>query len=154
MEGFYPILIGASAVLALSAVGVMAILQPQARAQFVYAQLCVMVGIYVGFAIAELDGADFITRSDWSPLLIESALGLGFLFGGLAILRSARVWMLGLLVLGHGGVDLAHLLIDGAAGPDWYAFACILYDAIVGVAAVVMLSDRAPARPDGEPPVL
>jgi hypothetical protein len=158
MEGFHPILIGGTLALAAGAIGVMAILRPAARAQFVYGQLCVMVGIYVGFAIVGLDGKTFITRGDWSVLLIEAAVGLGFLFAGLAVLQSSRHWLLGVLVLGHGAVDLGHLMVESAAGPAWYAFACVVYDAAVGVAAIMMLPEKSPGRSGeragDEPPVL
>jgi len=142
MDVFDPFLIGATLALAAGAVGVMAVLQGAARRQFVYAQLCVMVGIYVGFAIAGLDGKEFLTRSDYSALIVESVAALIFIFAGLAVLGSRRVWMLGGLILAHGAVDLLHLIIDNAAGPAWYAFACILYDAIVGTAAVLLLSGK------------
>lgn len=146
MEPFNPILIGASLALAVAAIGVMSVLSPAARAQFAYGQLCVMVGIYVGFAIAALDGDPFVTRADLSPLLIEGTLGLIFLLVGLAILQGRRWWLLGALILAHGFTDFLHLVIDGSPGPDWYAFACILYDALVGAAAIIMLSTARGAR--------
>ena len=146
MSGVNPMLIAATLALAAAAVGVMAMLQAPSRARFVYAQLCAMVGIYVGFAIAGIDGKDFLTRGDWSALMIESVLALGFICLGLAALSSARAWMLGALILAHGATDFLHLLIDGSPAPAWYAFACILYDAIVGFAAVFMLSAPATER--------
>ncbi len=147
MEGFNPILIGVTLALAAGAIGVMSILKGPARAQFVYAQLCVMAGIYVGFALIGLDGKDFISRADWSALLIESVLALGFIVAGLTVLGSDRVWLLGALIFGHGATDFLHLVIDGAVGPAWYAFACVLYDAAVGAAAIMMLSAQSPQKP-------
>lgn len=147
MDGFNPILIGATLALAASAVGVMAILKGAARAQFVYAQLCVMAGIYVGFALTGLDGRDFISRADWSAFMVESVLALGFIFAGLAVLGSHRPWLLGALIFAHGATDVFHLIIEGSIAPAWYAFACILYDAIVGAAAIIMLSAQGPQKP-------
>lgn len=142
MTEFTPIMIGATLLLAGGAVGVMSVLSPKARAVFVYAQLVLMAGIYVGFAIASLDAADIIRRSDWSALLLESIVALGFVFAGLAALQSSRPWLLGVLILAHGVVDLAHLVFGGALSPNWYAFVCILYDGIVGLAAIWLLSLR------------
>ncbi len=101
MEGLNPFLAGATLALAAGAIGVMAILKGPARAQFVYAQLCVMVGIYVGFAVMGLDGKDFISRSDWSGVIVEGVFALGFIFAGLAALGSSRPWLLGALILAH-----------------------------------------------------
>lgn len=137
--GFNPLLIGAAVLLAAAAVGATAILSPKRRAAFVYAQLCLMVGIYVGFGLTALDAADFIGRSELSVLIIESAVALVFIFAGLGVLHTARSWLLGGLILAHGGVDLMHLFFKAAHSPDWYDFACILYDAIVGVAAIWLL---------------
>lgn len=137
-----PLMIGVAVLLAGAAIGVMAILSPKSRATFIYAQLVLMVGIYAGFAIASLDGADIIRRSDWSTLLIDALIALGFVFGGLAALQSSRPWLLGALILAHGSIDLMHLLLGSAHVPGWYAFVCILYDGIVGVAAVWLLSNR------------
>lgn len=147
MEGFNPILIGVTLALAAGAVGIMAILKGAARAQFVYAQLCVMAGIYVGFALMGLDDKDFISRADWSALMVEGVLALGFIFAGLAALGSHRPWLLGALIFAHGATDFFHLVIDGSLAPAWYAFACVLYDAVVGAAAVMMLSARSPQEP-------
>lgn len=144
MEGFNPVLIGVTLALAAGAIGVMRILHGQARAQFIYAQLCVMAGIYIGFALTGLDGKDFISRADWSALLVESVLALGFIFAGLAALGSHRPWLLGALIFAHGATDFFHLIIDGSVAPAWYAFACVLYDAVVGAAAVMMLSAQSP----------
>lgn len=142
MTEFMPFLIGAALLLAGGAVGVMAILSPRARATFIYAQLVLMVGIYAGFALSSLDAADIIRRSDWSALLIDTMVALGFVFAGLAALQSSRPWLLGALILAHGSIDLAHLLLGSAHVPSWYAFVCILYDGIVGVAAIWLLSER------------
>lgn len=140
MEALNPVLIGVTLALAGGAIGVMRVLQGRARAQFVFAQLCVMAGIYVGFALSGFEGRDFVGRADWSSLLVESTLALGFVFAGLAALGSHRPWLLGALIFAHGVTDFFHLIIDGSAAPAWYAFACVLYDALVGAAAVIMLS--------------
>lgn len=142
MEGLNTGLVIIALALAGGAIGIMAILGARARAQFVFAQLCLMSGIYVGFAIAELEAASFITRAELTPLIINSVIAIGLVFAGLAVLGSTRVWLLGVLIMAHGAFDLIHLLTTGGISPDWYAFACVLYDAIVGVAAVIMLSAR------------
>ncbi len=142
MDVFNPFLIGAALALAAGAIGVMSVLKGPARAQFVYGQLCVMAGIYVGFAIVGLDGKEFITRADWSALAVEVVLMLAFVFAGLAALSSNRPWLLGALIFAHGATDFMHLLIGDGTAPAWYAFACILYDAPVGAAAVLMLSSK------------
>ncbi len=147
MTGLNPFLIGAGVLLAGGAIGVLAVLSPRSRPAFVYAQLILMAGIYVGFAISSLDAADHIQRSDWSALIIESFTALAFLLGGLAVLYSSRVWLLGAMILAHGGVDLIHLLIGADYSPDWYEFLCILYDAIVGVAAIWLLSESPAKNP-------
>ena len=139
MEVFNPILIGATLALAAGAIGVMSVLPARMRAEFVYAQLCIMAGIYVGFAIVGLDGKDFITRSDWSAVIVETVLMLVFIFAGLAALNSERVWLLGVLILAHGATDFLHIVIGEGTAPAWYAFGCVLYDAAVGAAAVIML---------------
>ncbi len=146
MEVFNPFLIGATLGLAAASIGVMRLLKNAARAQFVFAQLCAMAGIYVGFAIVGLDGKDFISRSDWTSFAVEAALMAIFVFAGLAALGSHRPWLLGALIFAHGATDFLHLLIGGSSAPAWYAFACVLYDAVVGAAAVIMLS--VPSRPD------
>lgn len=138
----FNLIVGATLLLAAAAIGATAIMSPKQRAAFVYAQLCVMVGIYVGFALTALDGADFIGRPELSVLLIEAAVALVFIFAGLGLLYTARSWLLGGLILAHGGVDLMRLLFGAAHSPDWYDFACILYDAIVGVAAIRLLSEK------------
>lgn len=98
MTEFTPIMIGATLLLAGGAVGVMSVLSPKARAVFVYAQLVLMAGIYVGFAIASLDAADIIRRSDWSALLLESIVALGF-----CVCRPSGLAIVPALVV--GGVD-------------------------------------------------
>ncbi len=147
MTGLNPILIGAAVLLAGGAIGVLAVLSPKTRPAFVYAQLVLMVGIYVGFAISSLDAADYIKRSDWSMLIIESFTALAFLLGGLAVLHSSRAWLLGVMILAHGGVDLVHLLIGADYSPDWYEFLCIVYDAVVGFAAIWLLSESPAKNP-------
>jgi hypothetical protein len=141
MNGINLILIGAAVLLAGGAIGVLAVLSPKARPAFVYAQLVLIVGIYVGFAISNLDAAGDIQGSGWSILIIESFTALAFLMGGLAVVHSSRAWLLGVMLLAHGGVDLVHLLIGADYSPDWYEFLCIVYDAIVGVAAIWLLSE-------------
>lgn len=142
MTGLNSILIGAAILLAAAAVGATAILSPKRRAAFVYAQLCVMVGIYVGFALVALDAADFVGRAELSIVTTEAVVALIFMFAGLGVLHTARSWLLGGLILAHGGVDLMHLLFGAEYSPDWYEFACILYDAIVGVATIWLLSQK------------
>lgn len=144
MSGLNPILIGVTVLLAAAAVGSTAVLSPKNRAAFVYAQLVLMAGIYVGFAIAALDAATIIQRSDWSTLLFESLVAMAFIGGGLAVLNSDKAWLLGALILGHGGVDLIHLFAGGVA-PGWYAYLCVLFDAIAGSAYVWLLSKNSPA---------
>lgn len=147
MEAFNPILIGATLALAAGAIGVMSVLQGPARAHFVYAQLCAMAGIYVGFAIIGLEGKDFIARADWSAFAVEVVLMVVFIFAGLAALGSHRLWLLGALIFAHGATDFLHLVIGEGTAPAWYAFACTLYDAVVGAAAVLMLpAGPAPKR--------
>ncbi len=141
MDGLNPIWFAAALLLASGVVGAMVVLSPKSRPAFVYAQLVLMAGIYIGFAISYLDAADFVTRAHWSALVVESFIAIGFLLGGLALLQSSRPWLLGAMILAHGGVDLVHLLIGAGHSPDWYEFLCILYDAIVGVAAIWLLSD-------------
>jgi hypothetical protein len=143
MTGLNPILIGAAILLAGAALGVMAMLSPKNRAAFVFAQLAIMTGIYVGFALINLDSAEHIQRSQITALLIESIVSLSFVFIGLALLNTARAWMLGALILLHGGVDLLHLILNSTYSPEWYAFACIIYDAFVGVTAIWLLTDKA-----------
>ena len=140
MGDLNPVLIGVTLALAASTVGVMALLSPKNRPAFAYAQLLLMVGIYVGFAIIAFDAKEFPVRADWSILLVESLTALVFLVLGLAALSSSRPWILGALILAHGGVDLLHLLMNAAHSPEWYAFLCIVYDAIAGVAAIYFLS--------------
>ncbi len=144
MTGLDPILIGATVVLAFAAIGVTAVLSPERRPAFVYAQLVMMVGIYIGFSLAALDAAEIITRSDWSSLLFQSLIALAFLTGGLGVLATDRPWLLGALILAHGGVDLIHLTMDGGVIPHWYAYACVVFDAIAGTAYVWMLGKPAP----------
>ena len=110
------------------------------RAQWVYAQLAMMVGIYVGFAITGIDFGGIVLRPAWSALMIESVTAVFFVLAGIAVVQSGKLWILGALILGHGGVDLLHLLMKADHSPGWYAFACAIYDAIVGVGAILLLS--------------
>ena len=142
MDGFNPILLGVTLLLAGAAIGGMLILSRENRAAFVYGQLALMVGIYVGFAIIELDSAAFVSRAALSALIIESITALAFLGAGLGVLASDKKWLLGVLILGHGGVDLGHLLINSPHSPAWYEFLCVVYDGVVGVAAIWLLSDH------------
>jgi len=142
MTGLNPILIGATVLLAGCSLGVLAMLSQKNRAAFILAQLALMTGIYVGFAIVHLDSAEYIERSQLTALLLESIVSLGFVFAGLALLNTVRVWMLGVLILLHGGVDLLHLVLHSPYSPEWYAFACIIYDAFIGVAAIALLTEK------------
>ena len=142
MAGFSPILLGVTILFAGGALGVTATLSRQNRGAFVYAQLVLMAGIYVGFAIIALDAADFASRAVLSALLIESLIAIALIGGGLGVLASDRQWLLGVLILVHGGIDLGHLLLGAAHSPDAYEFLCIIYDGIVGVAAIWLLSDK------------
>ncbi len=142
MTGSSLILLGVTILLAGGAIGVTAMLSRENRGGFVYAQLVLMAGIYVGFAIIALDAADFVSRAALSPLLIESLIAIAFVGGGLGVLASDRQWLLGVMILVHGGLDLAHLLMGTPYSPAAYEFLCIIYDGIVGVAAIWLLSDK------------
>lgn len=128
--------------LALAAISLMAIrsLSLNARPTFVYGLLTLIAGVYVGFAVIHLDSGGFITRPLLSIIVLEGLIAVAFLIGGLAALLSRRPWILGVLILVHGAVDLIHLLAGAAHAPDWYVFACILYDCIVGLGAIILLS--------------
>lgn len=140
MAGFNLLGIGATVLLALGAVGVMAVLSRQNRANFAFGQLAVMNGIYVGFAISALYGAGFARRQELSTLIVEALIALAFLFAGLGVLASSRIWLLGALILGHGVIDFAHLLTGESVSPRSYAFLCIIYDVIAGIGAIWLLS--------------
>ncbi|MEO1136276.1 MAG: hypothetical protein AAFW68_06650 [Pseudomonadota bacterium] len=140
MDANIIILAGAGAVLAGLAIGVGAMHSPAARAYWFYAQLVLMVGIYAGFALGGLELSDGISRAEGSAVLIEALTGLAFVFVGLGVLQSGRTWLLGVLILLHGLVDLLHLLLGAAHSPAWYAFACVIYDAIAGAGAIWLLS--------------
>ena len=127
--------------LAGAAIGATATLPARARPAAFYAQLIMMVGIYVGFAIIRLDEAAIISRGDWTALLLESMSALVLAVIGLSVMSGRRVWLLGALILIHGGVDLLHLIADARHSPGWYAFLCLIYDALVGVAAIWLLSE-------------
>lgn len=145
MMGLNPILLGVTALLAVATIGAGSVLSAKTRPIFFYGVLALMVGIYVGFALIAFDGADFVTRPVISVLMVESLAALVFLFAGLGVLNSSRPWLLGVLVLVHGGVDLLHLLLGASHSPDWYEFLCLVYDAIVGVAAIWLLSNKTTA---------
>ena len=142
MTGFSPILLGVTIALAGGAIAFTAILSPRNRAAFVYAQLVLMAGIYVGFAIVALDAADFVSRATLSVVLVEGLIALVFVGGGLMVLSSDRQWLLGAMILAHGGVDLLHMLMGTPHSPAPYEFLCIIYDGIVGVAAIWLLSEN------------
>jgi hypothetical protein len=141
MTGLNPIFIGAVVLLAGAAIGATAMLSPRGRAGFVFGQLALIVGIYIGFALIGLDPLETASRADWSALLIESITALAFVFVGLAILNSDKPWLLGALILAHGGIDLLHLMLRADYSPDWYEFLCLIFDAMVGAAAIWLLSD-------------
>jgi len=138
MNGLSLILIGATVLLAGAAIGATMVLSVKTRAIAVYAQLVLMAGIYVGFAVIGLDPIDSAGRAAWSALLVESLIAAAFILAGLGVLASARVWLLGVLILGHGGVDVLHLLFSQTA-PHWYAYLCVIFDAIAGSAYVWLL---------------
>lgn len=140
MQEIDPVLIIATMLLVAAALGATAMTAPKNRAAFVYAQLVLMAGVYVGFAVAHIDGAAVLAKGNWSALVTESVLAIGFMLAGLAALQSSRPWLLGVLILIHGAVDLLHLTFEAAHSPDWYAFLCLIYDALVGAAAVWLLS--------------
>ncbi|MHA7870903.1 MAG: hypothetical protein ACX939_00995 [Hyphococcus sp.] len=151
MTGLNPILLGVTAVLALGSIGAASVLSPKMRPIFFFAVLVAMAAIYVGFAVIALDSADFISRPVLSILFVESALFLVLLFAGIAVLSAERYWLLGVLIMAHGGVDLLHLLTDTPHSPAWYEFLCVVYDAIVGLAAIWLLTARSAAKPEAAP---
>lgn len=142
MMGLNPILLGVTALLIIATIGSASFLSAKTRPVFIYGLLALMVGVYVGFALVAFDSAEFVTRAVLSVLMVESLTALVFLFAGLAVVNSDRPWLLGVLILAHGGVDLLHLLLDAAHSPDWYEFLCLIYDAVVGVAAIWLLSEK------------
>ncbi|NOX94926.1 MAG: hypothetical protein GXP04_07475 [Alphaproteobacteria bacterium] len=142
MMGLNPILIGATVLLAGAAILATAMLSPVNRAGNVYGMLVLMVGIYVGFAIIGLEPLESASRAEWTALMGESLLALVFVFAGLAVLNSDKPWLLGVMILAHGGVDFLHLVLAADYTPDWYAFLCLIFDAAVGVAAIWLLSDK------------
>lgn len=142
MTAFTPYLIGGAVLAAGAAAAVLAVLSPRGRAAFAYAQLVAMAGMYAGFAIAFMDRAEIVQHGDWSALLLELLVALAFIFAGLAALLSSRPWLLGALILAHGAVNLLHLVLGSGHIPAWYAFTCIIYDAIAGVIAIWFLSER------------
>lgn len=147
MSGLNPIYLAVMLLLAGGAVGVTAMLSARNRPAFVYGQLVLMAGIYVGFAVIAVDAKDIVLRADWSVLIVETMIALVILLLGLAVMNSARPWLLGVMMLVHGGIDLMHLLMKAAHSPGWYAFLCLLYDAVVGVAAIWLLSQEPSKNP-------
>ncbi|GJL90793.1 hypothetical protein [Hyphococcus sp.] len=146
MIGPAPILILATILLAGAALGVTAAMPAKERASFVYAQLVLMAGIYVGFAIIGLEPVETANKAKWSALLIEGVAAIVFMLAGHSVLSSNRAWLLGALILVHGAVDLAHLLTSRTYSPDWYEFSCAIYDAIVGVGAIWLLTPNSETR--------
>lgn len=142
MDGQALILVLAALLLAGAALALGAMLSPRARAYWAYAQLVLMVGIYAGFALSSFDPADGVSRAEGSALLIESLTAMAFALAGLGVLQSDRPWLLGVLILLHGVVDLLHLVMGAAHSPAWYAFVCVLYDAVAGAGAIWLLSDQ------------
>ena len=126
--------------LAAAALGVTASLTMRGRALWVFGQLALMAGIYVGFALSGIDPTGIVLRPALSALVVEGLAALLFVLLGLAVLQSGRVWVLGALILAHGGVDLVHLLMKADHSPAWYSFLCAIYDAIVGAGAIWFLS--------------
>ncbi|WP_375202965.1 hypothetical protein [Hyphococcus sp.] len=126
--------------LAGAALGVTASLSVRGRGLWIYGQLALMTGIYVGFALGGIDPGGIVLKAALSALVVEGLTALVFLLLGLAILQSGRVWLLGVLILAHGGVDLLHLVMKSEHSPAWYAFVCAIYDAIVGTGAIWFLS--------------
>ncbi len=154
MMGLSPILIGVTALLIAATVVTAAVVSAKVRPVFAYGILVMMAGIYVGFAIIAFDAADYASRAVISVLLVESLVALAFMFGGLAALTSDRPWTLGILILIHGGFDLGHMLLGTTHNPDWYAFLCLIYDAVVGFAFIYFLSEKAaPAQVARNPEV-
>ena len=151
MTGLNPILFAVTALLALSSIGAANVLSAKMRPVFFYAVLVAMAAIYVGFAVIALDQADFMTRPVLSVLVIESAVFLVFLFAGMAVLGSDRPWLLGVFIMVHGGIDLIHLLMGTPHSPAWYEFLCVLYDAVVGLAAIWLLSEKPATNPEAAP---
>lgn len=133
-------LVMVTAALAAAALGVTAMLSPRGRALWIYGQVALMAGIYVGFALTGIDPTGIVLRSSLTPVVVEALAALLFVLLGLAVLQSGRIWLLGALILAHGGVDLAHLLMKADHSPAWYAFVCAIYDAIVGTGAIWLLS--------------
>ncbi len=142
MTGTIPILILATILLAGAALGVTAAMPAKERASFVYAQLVLMAGIYVGYAIIGLEPVESANKAEWSALLIEGVAAIVFMFAGHSALASSRQWLLGVLIMVHGGVDLAHMLTARSYSPDGYEFACAIYDAIAGFGAIWLLTPK------------
>lgn len=151
MTGLNPILFAVTALLAVSSIGAANVLSQKMRPVFFYAVLVAMAAIYVGFAVIALDQADFMTRPVLSVLIVESAVFMVFMFAGMAVLDSDRPWLLGVFIMVHGGVDLIHLLMGTPHSPAWYEFLCVVYDAVVGLAAIWLLSEKPAANPEAAP---
>ena len=142
MMGLSPILIGLTVFLIAATTVTAGALSPKVRPIFAFGVLVMMAGIYVGFSIIAFDSADYASRAVISVLLVESLAALSFMFAGIAVLASGRVWMLGVLILIHGAFDLGHMVMAAAHSPAWYEFLCLIYDAVVGFAFIYLLSEK------------
>ena len=129
--------------LAATALIVTANLPGPLRGVWVYAQLALMTGIYLGFAIAAIDPQALIMKPSLTVLALESLAALAFLVLGLAALQSRRLWLLGALVLAHGGVDLLHLVLETGYSLAWYAYQCAIYDAVLGAGVIWLFTGPA-----------
>lgn len=147
LAGLNPVYIILAVVLAAATVGVASILSEKNRTLFAYSVLVLMLGVYVGFAVIAVDAAQFMTRPVITVLMVEALTALVLMFIGLGAVNSDKPWILGVLILIHGGVDLAHLLMGTPHSPAWYELLCVIYDGIVGVAFVWMLSPKEATAP-------
>lgn len=142
MGGLNPVLIGVTLALAGSTILTAKMLTVAARAIFAYSVLVLMVGIYLGFAAIAVDQATYLARPIVTIVMMEALTALILTFIGLGVVQSDKPWILGVLIMVHGGVDLAHMLLGTTYSPTWYELMCVIYDGIVGVAFVIMLGER------------
>lgn len=146
ISDFAPVLVAVG--LSAFAIILLATLSRPARAAACFGLLGVIVGIYVGFAIPAADELAAFTAKDWARVGAEFTLAAIIMALALgAVLSPARQWLLGPLIVAHGGIDLAHLVWASDIAPDWYAFACIIFDVLVGTAAAYLLIDRTENQP-------
>lgn len=101
------------------------------RATLVYSQLVMMVGIYVGFATAELTTLPPPDRNALGDIGVHFASALLYAIAGAWALTSGRARVVALLVLTHGFYDLAAKFVSPVA-PDWYGVACAAFDIAAG----------------------